>query len=282
MINHNIDMLGLRSFVLANKLGSFSKAADNLSCSQAALSIRIKKLEEKLNTKLFHRNYHTLELTTKGSSLLGEAVLVLKAHDQMLQKANYIETQESVRLGVPEELTKPLFQDVMSQNSEISGLNIELTMLMCRDLMALVDDNKLDMAVTTVPPEVYGGEKLGTRELIWVSSPDFVFDPNKPIPLALHPERCIYRDLILSVFNTAGIDYRIKFSAQGTMSVQAAVAAGMGLTVITQGVVPPELAQVPAHWGLPNLGLIDIRLFKNKSLSPAQANFSRTLKQAFS
>ncbi len=245
------------------------------------MSFRIKKLEGKLGAQLFHRNYHTLQLTTSGQTLLIEAQAVVRAHDQMLNKAQQIEVQEVVRLGVPEELTKPLFQKVISQHQGEHSINVELTMLMCRDLMDMVENNELDMAVTTVPPEHYGGERLSTRELLWVASPNFVFDPSKPIPLALHPQHCIYRNLILSVFETSGIEYRIQFSAQGSMSVQAAVAAGMGLTVITQGVVPQELIRAPQSWGLPNLGLIDVRLFKNSSLSPQQLSFAKSLSRAF-
>ncbi len=282
MMNHTLDILALRSFVLSDQLGSFSKAADNLSCSQAALSFRIKKLENTLGARLFHRNYHTLQLTTSGQGLLPEAKAVLRAHDQMLGMAQQIETQESVRLGVPEELARALFRDVMAPQAMDNEINVELTMLMCRDLMDMVENQQLDLALTTVPPEHYGGERLGARELIWVASPDFDFQPGRPIPLALHPQRCIYRDLILGVFETSGTPYRIQFSAQGSMSVQAAVAAGMGLTVITDGMVPNELVRAPEEWGLPNLGMIELRLFKTSSLSPAQLSFAQLLKKAFS
>ncbi len=66
------------------------------------------------------------------------------------------------------------------------------------------------------------------------------------------------------MLEASGTDFRIIFSAQGSMSVQAAVATGMGLTVIAEGMVPPELIRVPDAWNLPYLGKIDIRLFKNK------------------
>ncbi|NKB76938.1 MAG: LysR family transcriptional regulator [Gammaproteobacteria bacterium] len=44
-MTQSLDIPSLRSFILAEKLGSFSNAADSLNCSQAALSFRIKKLE---------------------------------------------------------------------------------------------------------------------------------------------------------------------------------------------------------------------------------------------
>jgi hypothetical protein len=46
--------------------------------------------------------------------------------------------------------------------------------------------------------------------------------------------------------------------------------------------VPPELIRVPDAWNLPYLGKIDIRLFKNKSLTPLQLELASVLKTTFS
>ncbi|MFT5503299.1 MAG: DNA-binding transcriptional LysR family regulator [Gammaproteobacteria bacterium] len=281
-MKQNIDILALRSFILAEKLGSFAKAAGNLNCSPAALSFRIKKLEETLGTRLFHRNYHNLQLTASGRNLLGEANNLIKTHDRIVNTARQIEAQEIVKVGVPEDLTHNFFKDVMSHHAMADrGINIELTMRLSRDLIELANEEKLHMAIATVPPEFLGGEHLGSRRLLWVSAHDYEWKPGGPIPLALHPSRCVYRDLILSVLEASGIDFRITFSAQGSMSVQAAVAAGLGLTVIAEGMLPSELVQVPDDWKLPDLGTIDIRLFKNKNLSPLQLELASTLTSAF-
>jgi DNA-binding transcriptional LysR family regulator len=282
-MKRNIDILALRSYILAERLGSFAKAASNLNCSPGALSFRIKKLEETLGTKLFHRNYHNLQLTTSGKNLLSDANLLIKAHDQIMNTAQQVDALETVKIGIPEDLTHNFFKDVMSRHGMAEeGINVELIMRMSHDLIDMANRESLHMAIATVPPEFFGGELLGSRKLHWVAAPDFDLDANSPIPLALHPSRCVYRELILSVLEASGTDYRIVFSAQGSMSVQAAVAAGMGLTVIAEGMVPPELVHIPNNWKLPDLGKIDIRLFKNKSLSPLQLELASILKMAFS
>jgi DNA-binding transcriptional LysR family regulator len=86
----------------------------------------------------------------------------------------------------------------------------------------------------------------------------------------------------MSVLEASDTDFRITFPAQGSMSVQAAVAAGLGLTIIAEGMVPPELIQVPDDWKLRDLGRIDVRLLKNKSLSPLQLELASKLESAFS
>ena len=281
-MKQNIDILGLRSFVLAERLGSFTKAAGILNCSPGALSFRIKKLEQTLGVRLFHRNYHNLQLTSSGRNLLSEANLLLKAHDKMVASTRQIEMREVVKIGVPEDLTHRFFQQVMSrQNRAEETTGIELTMRLSRDLIDMTTDENLDMAIATVPPDFPGGEPLESTKLLWVAAPSFELERNRPIPLALHPVRCVYRDLITAVLEASGVDYQITFSAQGSMSVQAAVAAGIGVTVIAEGMVPPELVEAPEGWQLPDLGHIDIRLFKNTTLSPYKLKIVDTLKSAF-
>ncbi|OMH36259.1 LysR family transcriptional regulator [Motiliproteus sp. MSK22-1] len=274
----NMDIAALRSFVLAENLGSFSAAALALHCSQSALSLRIKKLEEQLGASLFHRNYHNLRLTPNGNLLLPEAISVLDAHDKMVGTALQKDKKEIIRLGLPEDLTVGFFQNFLA--NQIQFVNqIELTMHLCRDLVQLICDDKLDIAVVNAMPDYQGGETLTSRELKWVCSPEFNYQPDQPIPLALHPQGCIYREHTFKVLNALGIPYRIVFSAQGAVSVQAAVIAGMGLSVIAEGSIPNELQIVPDEWNLPALGQTDIRIFQKDRGSPTLANFAQILRQ---
>src|SRR5690606_27259335 len=61
---------GLRAFEAAGRHLSFSKAAEELHVTPAAISQQIKALEEQLGIKLFRRLNRALELTDHGSLLL--------------------------------------------------------------------------------------------------------------------------------------------------------------------------------------------------------------------
>ena len=56
----------LRAFEAAARHESFSRAADELNVTPAALSHQIKGLEEYLQTLLFHRKTRRVELTDAG------------------------------------------------------------------------------------------------------------------------------------------------------------------------------------------------------------------------
>ena len=60
----------LRAFVASARHRSFSRAAEELNVTPAAISHQIKALEDYLSAKLFTRANRTLMLTQAGQSLL--------------------------------------------------------------------------------------------------------------------------------------------------------------------------------------------------------------------
>lgn len=60
----------LRAFEAAARLGSFTRAANELHVTQAAISHQVKILEEWLSLRLFERHGHSLSLTQAGKSYL--------------------------------------------------------------------------------------------------------------------------------------------------------------------------------------------------------------------
>lgn len=59
----------LRAFVVVAQTGSFTKAGERLGVSTSALSHSIRKLEEQLKVKLFHRTTRSISTTEAGEQL---------------------------------------------------------------------------------------------------------------------------------------------------------------------------------------------------------------------
>ena len=70
----------LRAFEAAARHGNFSRAADELHVTHAAISHQVKALEEEAGVALFHRTGRAVELTDAGRALLPQLTL---AFDQM-------------------------------------------------------------------------------------------------------------------------------------------------------------------------------------------------------
>ena len=67
-----LPLNALNAFVVAARHGSFSKAADELNVTPAAVSQQIRSLEELLGVQLFHRLNRGLALTDAGQAGLGQ------------------------------------------------------------------------------------------------------------------------------------------------------------------------------------------------------------------
>ncbi|MDX1267898.1 MAG: LysR family transcriptional regulator, partial [Oceanisphaera sp.] len=75
----------LRTFVTINQLGGFTPAGERLGRSQPAISLQVKRLEELLDIRLFHRA-SGLQLTEEGQLLLGYAQKMLDLNDAVVSR----------------------------------------------------------------------------------------------------------------------------------------------------------------------------------------------------
>src|ERR1700722_18379561 len=91
MNGHLPPLSALRAFEAAARLKSFSKAADELSVTPAAISHQIHALEEDLGVRLFHRLSRSVELTDSARLLLpglSEAFAGIQASVRRLRAHN--------------------------------------------------------------------------------------------------------------------------------------------------------------------------------------------------
>ena len=258
----DLDIPLLRSFSMAAVEGSFSGAARRLNITQGAVSQRIKTLEERIEAPLFTRNYHKLMLTAAGQQLLPMARRILRLHDEA-RIALQPQSIRGVRLGVAEDYAGARLAAVLNLQRE-SAPQMEFEVVCCKsvDLIDMVDDGKLDLAVITPPDGFKRGTLISRRQLIWCCSELFEFQPGLPLPVALYPQGCVYRQNTLETLERQGLDWRIIMSSESGRGVLAAVEAGLALTVMADGTVPPHLQLADVSWNLPRLGRTEIRLIR--------------------
>ncbi len=97
---------GLVYFVEVASHGSFSAAAEALRVSQPSVSVAVKKLEERLDTQLFHRHARGVKLTPAGERLLSRAREAGRALDAARDEIDSLQTEPrgSFVLGCHESL----------------------------------------------------------------------------------------------------------------------------------------------------------------------------------
>ncbi|MEZ2332933.1 LysR substrate-binding domain-containing protein [Mesorhizobium sp. RCC_202] len=95
-----LPLTALRSFEMAGRHLSFSRAAEELYVSQAAISRQIRELEAFLRQPLFYRLHRRVELTDAGRRLLDQLVRSFDDIDRVLSDLAASPMQSVVRVSV--------------------------------------------------------------------------------------------------------------------------------------------------------------------------------------
>lgn len=164
------------AFIEVTRKGSFSKAALQLGLTQAALSLRIKKLEDSLEKSLFIRDKSGISLTEAGKDfLLFAETFEGLANEYLgnLTKTPGAELTGNLRLGcfstIGRSLVLPAVSDLLRQNPSVEfSYHIRET----HELQRLLQSGEVDMIFLDqeVKREGFIQEFLGFEEFVFITS----------------------------------------------------------------------------------------------------------------
>lgn len=257
----------LRSFVAVAETEGFSAAAGLLNRTQSAVSLQIKRLEEELGVSLFARTSRSVALTKHGVRLLPYArqLLLLEqaARDDLKADRNI----EKIRFGLPEEHAAaylPAFLPTVA--AEHANLQVEIVCDVSSALIAKFQDGLLDVVLAVRHGPTKTGRLLGLERMIWVAGPGFTTPQDAPLPLALNPTGCIFRDHATAALGKMHRSWREPFVSTSPTGINQAVRSGLAMTVKTRRSVPPDCEDIGQKLDLPELGQIEIELHVSPSL----------------
>ena len=96
----NLPLRLLEPFEASARLGSFTRAAKELSVTQSAISQRVRKLEDLIGLTLFERGHRSVTLTAEGRDLLNGVTVALRHLAAATQGLQARESRATVRLTV--------------------------------------------------------------------------------------------------------------------------------------------------------------------------------------
>ena len=108
-------MNALRAFEAVSRLGSVSKAADELCVSQGAVSQQLRNLEDYFGKELFQRSANSFKLTEEGEDF---AVVVQQSLEQVAAAASKIvqeKTQHTLKISAPPSITSKWLMPKLGQ-----------------------------------------------------------------------------------------------------------------------------------------------------------------------
>jgi len=274
------DLDLLRTFVAIVDNGSFTRAAQRLSLTQSTVSLQIKRLEDGLARRLFDRDGRELRVTPDGEILLTYARQILGLGAEVLARLVGSEVSGVVRLGTPEDFATTHLSEVLACFAR-SHPQVALQ-VNCDFTLNLLDDfgkGRYDLILFKREPQgPTGGTKVWREMLDWVASPRLVVETGSPIPLVLAPAPDVYRKRALSALDAAGREWRIIYTSPSLAGLQAAVQAGLGVTVLPTEMIPANMISVSAGLQLPKLPDTEIVLYRAPGhVSPAAELLSSTI-----
>ncbi|MGR3447826.1 MAG: LysR family transcriptional regulator [Paracoccus sp. (in: a-proteobacteria)] len=258
-----VDYLGLEAFVAIADHGSFHRAADSLSLSQAALSHRLRKIEQDLGAALLIRTSREVSLTAIGQGLLPEARALLKA----LQ-----DTYESVRTGAQRKARRLAFACLPSIANVLLGgvldrmaarrpeISFEVLDIPVAQISEAVRSGEAEFGVTIMSAEL---ADLRLRPLVDEEYHLFVRHdhplagkPHVGLPDLIGPRlarirsQSKNRQLLDAAFGDLRDHLHWHFEVQNATMAMRLVNAGVALTILPRsaiGMAPASLVALPFH-----------------------------------
>ena len=97
-----LDVDQLRTFIAIAETGSFTRAAEVVHKTQSAVSMQMKRLEERIERPIFARDGRASKLTEDGQRLLDYARRIVYLNVETLAAFSDAALSGRVRLGVPD------------------------------------------------------------------------------------------------------------------------------------------------------------------------------------
>ena len=164
----------MRTFLEVNKTRHFGKAGENLYLTQAAVSARIKQLEESLGVSLFIRARKNIQLSAEGERLIPYAETILMSWSRARQEvALKLEQKHQFNLGTTAGLWHFVLQDKLPViHRDMPELALRAEAYSTEELLRLIQENVLDLAVLYEPTKLPDlvTIRLGKLKLVLASS----------------------------------------------------------------------------------------------------------------
>jgi DNA-binding transcriptional LysR family regulator len=274
-----LDIDTVQAFLLVAELQSFTRAAEALGATQAAISMKLQRLEAVLGKRLVERSPRAVRLTADGSFFLHHARALMEAHDRALSGER--PAQQQLSLGISDHAAGPELVPLLERLHTLSSqLALAVTIGFSRAMLDRYDAGDLDAVIVRQEGSRRGGEKLTEDEFGWFAAKRFVWRRGDALPLATLSPPCGVRAVAIRALDKASIAWREGFVGGGVIAVAAAALAGLAVAPLARRIAPAGLIDIGPAQGLPRLGSSKVMLHSKVS-DPAKLAALRTLAATF-
>jgi DNA-binding transcriptional LysR family regulator len=261
----------LRSFVSVVAASFLTRAGERVHRTQSTVSQQIKRLEEDVGQTLLHRNGKDVTPTEAGERLLSYARRLLSLAEEARDVMTRPGHEGAVRLGIPEDfaayrLAKLLAAFSRSHPSLRMDVRADQSVYLKRDL----ERGDLDLALLKRDASEKGGIASWPERVHWVTSKSHPRDTKTgSVPLIGFPAGCLYRSRAIHALESAGRSWHMAYTSSSLAGIQAAVAAGMGLSILSEMAIQTDHRVLTAKEGFAPIEKTEVALMASPDASPA-------------
>ncbi len=259
MTERSLDLNAVQAFVRIVELGSFTRAAEAMRTTQAAVSLKLKRLEERFGCRLVERTPRYVQLSARGAAFLEHARELLELQDRAL--AVFAGTRQRLTIGISDHVAGPELPALIGRmNAQDPQLLIEIRIGSACDLLQGFDRREFDAVIVRLDVGRSDGQILTEEKFGWFAAPSWQHRAGEPLPLATLAAPCGVRAMAGQLLDAAAVAWTEIFVGGGVAAVAAAVMAGLGVAALAPRMLPFGAVDVGPKLGLPDLPRLPILL----------------------
>jgi DNA-binding transcriptional LysR family regulator len=251
----NLTLRQLETVREVSRCGTMIKAAKALCVTPAALTSRVKLLEEDLGLQLFERSEGRLRLTEAGKEVIAAAARIDNVLSDLLgtlQGTNGM-LGGRIRIGVvstAKYFAPRLIAAFMKQHPAV---DLRLSIHNRRDIVSMLCDYEIDIALMGRPPDDFSvkSEPIGPHPHVIIAPPDHPLAGKAHISKTeLSTQNFIVREEgsgTRSMFDyffsgLAMRSHKVRIEIGSNETIKQAVMAGLGISLISAHTIEAEIA----------------------------------------
>ena len=209
--------------------------------------------------------------TEAGERLLSYARRLLslaeEARDVLARPTN----EGAVRLGIPEDFAAYRLAKLLASCSRSRpGLRLDVRADQSVYLRRDLERGELDLALLKRDAGEKGGIAVWPERVHWVTSKAHpINSASGSVPLIGFPPGCLYRARAIHALESAGRAWHMANASSGLAGIQAAVAAGLGLSILSEMSIQADHRVLTAKDGFAPIDKTEVALMASPDASPA-------------
>ena len=265
-----LDLDQLQTFLAIAETGSFTRAAEEVFRTQSAVSMQMRRLEERIGRPLFEKDGRTNRLTEDGERLLAYARRMIRLNRETLAAFDDNRLEGQVRIGTPDDYADRFLPEIMARFAR-SNPRVEMSVV-CEPTVNLVEQIRrglLDIALVTHDDEKGASEIVRREPLLWVASANHTVHEEDVLPLAVGRPTCVWRRSATDMLDQMERDYRVLFTSWSATVIIAAVMSGLAVSVLPECALRPGMRVLTESDGFGALPDCRIGIMRGHSSQPA-------------